>query len=545
MTVRMRVGVCKQAISVSRSAPQTPTVGREVIARGAMACVNGLRNATHAPLTALFQWDADVKAMIPLAVSGGEHDNPEDEMFTVLRDVALRAVSAALEDPGTAGEDGLRVSRRGISVVAIPVVAQGSVGVLGVADQADRVFSPDAIGAVRAFGEMAAPIFENAALHRELGGLEASQRRVVESERLHAIGELAAGVAHHLNNIMTVIVGHVDLVLRRTPADEGASLRSIRRAVLEGAELVRRLGSFSRTQPARDQTLLDMNDLAADVIEVARARWQDEAQMQGITIEATVERRAALKVIGDPVALREALLNIVLNAVDALPTGGRIVLKTWDDGAHVHCSVADDGVGMPGDVRTRALEPFFTTKGLKSRGLGLSVAFGNVQQHGGTLMIDSIEDRGTTVTMSLPVRSARVAFRTGQTAADNPDRPLRILLVDDDAAVRFTLVQLLTDDGHTVVEAGTAADALRHLDEEPDFDIVFTDLGMPRMNGWELTNAIKRVRPALRVVLITGWGETPQGGRQDWLGPDGVLAKPITEDALRDVLVNLQTAGAR
>ena len=237
--------------------------------------------------------------------------------------------------------------------------------------------------------------------------LKATQEQLVRGETLRAIGQLASGMAHHLNNLFAVILGRTELILGTTAAPAARrSLEIVRRAAEDGADVTRRVQRFSRLHPLSEPVAVDVNQLALSVVELTRSR-QDEAQRPGHRIDVTLEPGAVPPAIGESAPIREALMNLVLNAIDAMPEGGRATIRTWVDGSRVRCAVTDTGVGMSDDVRRRALQPFFTTKGPKSTGLGLSVAYGAVQRYGGALEIDSAPERGTTVTISLPVAVPR------------------------------------------------------------------------------------------------------------------------------------------
>jgi CheY-like chemotaxis protein/anti-sigma regulatory factor (Ser/Thr protein kinase) len=238
--------------------------------------------------------------------------------------------------------------------------------------------------------------------------------------------------------------------------------------------------------------------------------------------------------------LREVLVNLVLNAIDALPEGGQIKIRTWADTGWVHCSVTDTGVGMSAEVRRRALEPFYTTKGVKSTGLGLSVNYGILQRLGGDMVVESEEGRGTTILIKLPVADARAA--EPEPPLERPLRALCILVIDDEPEVRMMLADLLTDDGHHVIEAASGAEGLQHLENQRPVDVVLSDLGMPGMTGWEVARAVKARRADLPVVLITGWGETPEQRPDDRGSADLVLAKPVTSLSLRSALARVVAA---
>jgi len=361
--------------------------------------------------------------------------------------------------------------------------------------------------------------------------LERAHGRIVENERLRAIGELASGVAHHLNNLLAVVLGRVQIALRRAEdQDEVArNLEIAERGVLDAGEVVRRMSVFSRAQAMPEWVPVKLNELAEEVIEMTRPRWQAEAQIRGIEIDVRLEAGDIPPAAGDPSPLREVLMNLIFNAIDALPHGGEVAITTWAEDKAVFCSVVDTGIGMPLTVQKRAMEPFFTTKGFASTGLGLSVAYGIIRRHGGELSIDSVENRGTTVTFRL------IAAEPAQPSDSIPpalNEKLRILLIDDDPQVRAVIGELLTMNGHTVVTAGGGLEGLARLDGDDAIDLVLTDLGMPGMTGWDVARAAKARRPGIRVGIITGWGEEERSRFEEQAVADFVLAKPITRAVL-------------
>lgn len=389
----------------------------------------------------------------------------------------------------------------------------------------------------------AAVAIENARLmgdlRQALEDVKTSQERLVRTETLRAVGELASGMAHHLNNILAVIGGRVQLLLQRVEEPSvRRSLEIVARAVANGAEVIRGVQGFSRGRPPAETIAVDLNQLVREVLELTRPRWTDQAQAEGISIEASLEPGEIPAVAGDPASLTEVLVNLLLNAVEALPSGGRITVRTWASGPWVHCSVSDTGVGMSEEVRLRALEPFFTTKGPKNTGLGLSVAHGTVQRHGGRLEIESAEGKGTTVTISLPVAPTGPVAEPARVPRRTSVGPRRILVIDDEAEVREVLAELLASQGHAVSQAASGAEGVSLFQTDRN-DIVFTDLGMPGMTGWQVAGAIKALSPATPVVLVTGWAdEIPRPGAQ--AGPvDQIISKPFDANALAEVLATL------
>ncbi len=446
-----------------------------------------------------------------------------------------------LADSAIALDDDLRrriadLGARG--VLAAPLRAKGKViAVLSVADAGPRAFSGAEVLLLETFADHAAVAIQNAQLYEEAqrayDELSRAQAQLVRSETLRAIGEVASGAAHHLNNLLGIIAGRTELLLRRlATTDHRRSLETVNRAALDAAEVVRRIRSFSRAHTTPLLESLDLNQLVHEIVELTRPRWFDQAQKQSIRIDVTAEPGEIPPIAGEAAALREVLMNLVLNAIDALPAGGRVTLRTWRDASGVSCAVSDTGTGMSPEVQRRALEPFFTTKGPKSTGLGLSVNYGIIGAHGGTMAIHSTPGRGTTVTFTLPPASGSEA--TGSAPPPAVLRtPLRILLIDDDLPIREVIADILREDGHHVEEAGHGREGLARMGNGGALDLVITDLGMPEVTGWDIIRAAKEHEPPFPIGLVTGWGDDPDGRPADCARPDFVLAKPVTHAALR------------
>jgi signal transduction histidine kinase len=370
-------------------------------------------------------------------------------------------------------------------------------------------------------------------LQNVVDDLKSTQGQLVRGETLRAMGQLSSGMAHHLNNLFAVILGRVELMMGKVQeAGVRRSLEIIQRTAQDGAEVVRRVQRFSRVQPVSD-VAVDVNQLVKEVVELTRPRWHDEAQLRGSRIEVAVEAGVIGAASGEPAPLREVLMNLLLNAADAITQGGRITLKTWSKDDRVYCSVTDTGMGMPEEVRRRALEPFFTTKGPKATGLGLSVAYGTVQRYGGTLTVESAAGQGTTVEISLPTASAATTVaKTSALAQKAPALPLRILVIDDELQVRSTLAEMLEEQGHTVTQAPGGREGLSFLESNRELvDVVISDLGMPDMTGWDVAAVIQERWPGLPVGLITGWGET-EITREERSRVNFVINKPFDKAVL-------------
>ncbi len=369
-------------------------------------------------------------------------------------------------------------------------------------------------------------------LRSAMEDLRTTQTRVAEGETLRAMGRMASGMAHHVNNLLAVISGRTQLLLvRATQPEVRRPLEIIQRATFDAADVVRRVLGFASMQPAAEAAAVDLNEIVREVVELARPRWRDEAQMRALVIDVGLELDGVPGVAGDAPSLREVVMNLLFNAIDALPKGGTIRIATWSADAWVFCSVADDGVGMDDAVRRQALEPFFTTKGPSGTGLGLSVANSIVQRHRGELSLRPNEPQGTVVTLRLPQASAGPAAPPPAPTPEGP--PMRVLVIDDEPLVREALADSLIEDGHSVIQVASGAEGLARLAEGADVDVVLTDFGMPEMTGWDVARAVRTRHPGLPIGLITGWAVALQISDEERRGVDFLLAKPYTTEALR------------
>src|SRR5713101_1420668 len=398
------------------------------------------------------------------------------------------------------------------SFMCMPVrVGDRVIGVLNLAKKEDRsggtvirAFTPTDLQFLNALMTYIGYAVDNARLLEEaqdaarklqsvVDDLKATQAQLVRGETLSAIGKLASGMAHHLNNLFAVILGRLETLLVKVPDQEARRyLEIVQRAAQDGAEVVRRVQRFSRVQPVSRTVPVDLNQLAQEVLELTRPRWHNEALLRQIRIDTALDLGTIRPVAGELAPLREVLMNLLLNGIDAMPDGGRLILKTWMTGPDVHCAVSDTGAGMSEEVRHRALDPFFTTKGPKSTGLGLSVTYGIVQRHNGKLEIDSAPGRGTIVTITLPAMgTAMSAPATAASPALPAPSHLRVLIVDDEPEVRSALADMLGIAGHTAFQAAGGREALAWLDAGQPVDLVLTDLGMPGMMGSEVAERVK------------------------------------------------------
>ncbi|MGH9959368.1 MAG: ATP-binding protein, partial [Pyrinomonadaceae bacterium] len=340
---------------------------------------------------------------------------------------------------------------------------------------------------------------------------EQERERKAHADKMAALGELSFGVAHNVNNTLTGILGRAQLLLRTTdPMKMAAGLDLIIKSADDGAQIIRRIQDFARQRPSREFEALSVAELLKDACEMTRPRW--ESRPSSCTINFALFANSSAFVLGDAVELREVLVNMIYNAVDAMPQGGEIRLSAQETNGRVVLCVADTGTGMRPEVKTRLFDPFFSTKGKAGTGMGLAVSFGIIRRHDGSIEFESEPGRGTTFRISLPmainVQKKRAESDAREQLGSNSEGAVRVLVVDDEEVIREVLTEALETEGCEVVAAESGEAALKYFDtNEGRFDAVFTDIGMPDMNGWELVTAIRKRSEKIPVAIISGWAD--------------------------------------
>jgi len=443
-----------------------------------------------------------------------------------------------------------RLARLGLrSAVGTPLAADGRVfGMLVVARRAPDGFASAEVDFLRSLAEHVALAASQTRLHEELrqayDELRQSQQTVMRQERLRALGQMASGITHDINNALSPVVGYADLLLKREPLGDRSRrfVEKIRIAGQDIGQTIARMRDFYR-QRADDEPLrpVDLNQVALEVVDLTQPRWKDMAQAQGRAITVRTDLGGDLPPVpGVESELRSAVINLVFNAVDAMPEGGTITLRTRRDAEHVALEVVDTGTGMDEATRDRCLEPFFTTKGERGTGLGLAMVHGIARRHEGTIELDTAPGRGTTVRLLFPVPHAIAVDRDAEDGAAEV-RPLQILCIDDEPPLRDLLAEMLEADGHTVVAAESGEAGLRAFAAASarggGFDVVITDLGMPGMDGREVARALKAESPDTPVILLTGWGARVGREREAVAGFDAIVTKPPRLDELAGALM--------
>ena len=449
-----------------------------------------------------------------------------------------------------------RLSQAGLAAVVLaPMVVENTIfGVMVTARRSAHSFSSGECEFLRQLSEHVALASNQtelyAALQRAYEDMRQTQKSAMQQERLRALGQMASGIAHDINNAISPVSLYTESLLETEPnlsERTRSSLEVVKRAIDDVSATVARMREFYRQrEPQMSLSPVDLNQLAQQVIDLTRARWSDMPQQRGIVIDLETAFEASLPpVMGVDSEIREALTNLVFNAVDAMPEGGTLTLRTSSEptvaGAprQVRIEVGDSGVGMNEDTRRRCLEPFFTTKGERGTGLGLAMVYGAIERHSAHIEIDTAPGRGTTMRLlfALPDNTVDASHAAGLAHVLAPQN---ILAVDDDPLVLRALRSALEGDGHTVATADGGQNGIdvfhAALARGQPFGIVITDLGMPYVDGRKVAAAIKGLAPATPIILLTGWGQRIVAEGDLPIHVDRVLAKPPKLADLREAL---------
>jgi signal transduction histidine kinase/ActR/RegA family two-component response regulator len=457
-----------------------------------------------------------------------------------------------------------RLARGGLcSMVAAPLLVESHVfGVLIGARSAVGSFSSGDCEFLRQLSEhVALAVHQSqvyAALQQAYDDLRQTQQTVMQQERLRALGQMASGIAHDINNAISPVALYTEILLEKEPNLSPRTreyLETTQRAIEDVAHTVSRMREFYRQRETElVLTSVDLNVLVQQVLDLTQVRWSDMPQQKGTFVQLNTELIASLPAIaGIESEIREALTNLIFNAVDAMPEGGTLTLRTkvTPEGAspaQISVEVQDTGIGMDEETRRRCLEPFFTTKGERGTGLGLAMVYGVAQRHSAEVIIDSAPGKGTTARISFPVPVASDAGLAELAVATTIPARLRILVVDDDPLLIKSLRDTLEADGHSVVTANGGREGIEafqtSIQRKESFAAVVTDLGMPYVDGRKVAAAVKALSPLTPVILLTGWGQRLVAEGDVPPHVDRVLNKPPKLRDLRGALSDLVSAKA-
>ncbi|HEY0800626.1 MAG TPA: ATP-binding protein, partial [Steroidobacteraceae bacterium] len=446
------------------------------------------------------------------------------------------------------------------SVVFAPLIVESQVfGVLVCARRSAQAFSSGECEFLKQLSEHVALASHQARLYHALqqayDDLRRSQHTVLQQERLRALGQMASGIAHDINNAISPVSLYTESLLEREPNLSERTrgyLTTIQRAIEDVARTVARMREFYRE---RDSQLtlerVQLNRTVQQVVELKRPRWSDLPQSRGAMVDLQTHLADSMpEIMGAEHEITDALTNLIFNAVDAMPTGGTLSVRTYktsaaDGEARAIIEVSDTGLGMDEDTRRRCLEPFYTTKGERGTGLGLAMVYGMVQRHSAEIEIESATGRGTTMRLIFPAYISSAVSSPEVANAPVVKRRLRILLVDDDPVLIKSLQDTLQEDGHLITVTHGGRDGIDAFSAAAlggnGFDIVVTDLGMPHVDGRKVAASVKSASPTTPVILLTGWGQRLIATHDTPAHVDKVLAKPPRLHELRAAFAELVT----
>ena len=375
-----------------------------------------------------------------------------------------------------------------------------------------------------------------------------AERRRMQAERLEALGAMSGGIAHDVNNVLAMVILWANVAQMKTqePVVKEA-LANIIKAASDGAETMRRIRRFSEPKKEHARAPVQLSDIAAESIEFTRPMWKDQSEAKDIYIEVKEQLEPVPEVLGNASELREVVVNLITNAVEAMPNGGTLTVRTYAEAGDACLAVIDTGTGIPEEVRTRIFDPFFTTKGREGSGLGLSAVQGIISAHGGQVEVESMVGKGSTFTIRLPLAPRKTEEGPGMSTEQKPldTHHYRILVVEDERLVRDALEFILKGQGHQVTSAESGEKALEAF-AEAEHDIALVDLGLPGRNGYDVAQELKRRKPGMPVLLVTGWGGDIDRDRARRIGVDGVVNKPYEpQELLRAICAAAEAAKRR
>jgi PAS domain S-box-containing protein len=361
------------------------------------------------------------------------------------------------------------------------------------------------------------------------------EEQLFQTEKLRAVGEMASGVAHDFNNALAAILGNTQLLLHTAQDEElKETLKIIEKVAKDSSHTVRRLQDFTRKGVDQELFKVDVNAIIRDSMEMTKPKWKDEPQSRGVRIEMVLNLEEIPSISGNASELREVITNIIFNAIEAMPEGGKVEIHTTKKRKNVQIRISDTGIGISEETKKRIFEPFFTTKPFTHTGLGLSMSYGIIKRFGGEIEIESNLGQGTTFTIILPVGREEKEEAVSPQAIKKAGQAL-ILVIDDDEFVRSVLSRTLAQANHRVTLAENGEQGVK-IFKEGKFDIVLTDLGLPGISGWEVCRMIKEISPRTPVGMITGWGVDKNRSEVEESGLDFFVSKPFDFNQILNVV---------
>ncbi|MFH0930490.1 MAG: ATP-binding protein [Candidatus Zixiibacteriota bacterium] len=422
-------------------------------------------------------------------------------------------------------------SRNITSALCTPLRVNGLVkGVLNVnLINRQRKFNENDLQLLSIFAESVSIAIEKASLQQEL---KERMNQLIQAEKFKAVGKLTSALMHDFNNFLSIIIGRAQLlsVQIRDP-NLSKHTEAIIKVSTQAADIIQRLNQFGVPIPEKEFRNLDLNQVVKEAIELTKPKWNAWAKLKGVRIKIEQELSQLPPVFGNPADLREVIINMILNSIDALPKGGVISFRTWQEEQNIYLSLKDNGIGMNEEVKKKLFDPFFSSKPEKGNGLGLTVAHSIILQHNGKITVESKESKGTTFIIRVPV--SKVKEKEEETAKiELPVEKVNILLIEEDEDLQGVLMDMLSAEGYEVKVANSGTEGISLLKVEK-YDVIISDLGISGMTGWDFASEAKEINPKIPVILVSEWGDQILTREAKDLGVELILSKPIKRENLK------------
>ncbi len=430
------------------------------------------------------------------------------------------------------------------SILCVPLKSKSKlIGVLEVVNKIDGdSFTEEDAMLLNFFANHAAVAIENARYHAELKYKyeeeKKMQEKLSESEKLRALGLMTSGIAHDFNNMLAIITGNIELIEIEKDKDKILQkVQIIKKAARGSAETIKRLQKYAKTKSDElpSQTI-NLNDLVREAMAISAPMWKDGPHAEGLSVEIIENLTEDESIIlGDETDLREAVINMIFNSVDAMPQGGKIHIATYAKDETVYLELSDNGTGMTVETKNRIFDPFFTTKGMDHSGLGMSMLYGTIKRHNGSIDIKSAPGEGTTLTIVLPKGKEKTEKRDGARDPVVEIKGANILIIDDEPEIGTLLSEILSKQGHQTSVFYSGKKGLEAF-KDGGYEVVITDLGMPDISGWEVINTARQIEPDVVTGVITGWDISEEEAEQK--GVDFLITKPFQANQIVQTVAN-------
>ncbi|MGR3174340.1 MAG: ATP-binding protein [Candidatus Scalindua sp.] len=430
------------------------------------------------------------------------------------------------------------------SILCVPLKAKSKmIGVLEVVNKVgDTSFTEEDAMLLNIFANQAAVAIENARFYGELKDRyeeeKQLQEKLAESEKLRAMGLMASGVAHDFNNMLAIIFGNIDLIEVEDNKDMILKrLAIIKKAAVDSANIIKRLQKFTKTNSEDTQFQpVKFNDLVRESIEITTPMWKDAQQGKGISVEVVENfSEEELIVHANDTDLRESIINLIFNSIDAMPQGGRINIVTYLKDQNIYLEISDNGIGMTEETKRRIFDPFFTTKGVSHSGLGMSMVYGVIKRHNGSIDIETKPGKGTSFTIVLPKGNEIIEKEDKKSSPVVEMGKANIMIIDDEPLLGVLLSEILSKQGHQTCVFDSGKGGIEAF-KKGSYEILITDLGMPGVSGWEVINTVRQIKPGVVIGIITGWDISEEEAKQK--GADFLINKPFRADYVLQVVTN-------